>query len=328
LPSGLRDKLKWPFASTSIWNTPIGAQATSQAANIASNTHGGYPTEFVQDQDVIVMRPTAPALDVHVNNVGWNGGDRCPPQGGVLQTVHTPLDFTMPNSGENNSAAFLAADGVTVQQNQPFTRCTVGGGATALVTFNDVSITGPGITGAHGGSGLSALGGTIRVGEFTSGAIHHVMKVNLWAQDYYHCCSPFWPAVTVDGYANSTLYGGTNVHLGPGALLALPRSFSVGNLSTTPGKILAQAFKDYGAYVVDDTYWNAWAIATEQGPDGKVVDEFQMLYGYSMHASGTTPFMTDLKAVIGALEIVTNNASTTIGGPGARVVPPPPELGN
>jgi hypothetical protein len=328
LASGQRDKFKWPFASSSIWNTPIGSAATYQPANIVFNSSSGYSTSFVQDQDVVVMTPTAPVTAVYQNNVGWSGGDRCPAQGGVLTRVPVPASFTLPNSGENNSAAFLAADGHTILQNQPFTRCTAGASATTLVTFGNEDIYGPGVYGAHGGSNLSALGGTIRLGEFTSGKIHHVMKVNLWAKQYYYCCDYHWPARVVDGYADSTTYGGSNKNFGPGSLLALLPSYDVSALRTAPGRILAQAFKDYGAYVVDDTYWNAWALITEQGPSGRVVDEFQSLYGFSMRPAQGDAFMADMKDIFQALEIVTNNSSNNVGGGGTPRVPLAPAIGN
>jgi len=328
LPNGLRDKLHWPFAVDSIWNTPIGEGAVYQPAGIQLNSDSGFPTRFTQDQDVIVMRPAAPMTVVDYNDVGWNGGDRCPATGGQLTSVPVPGDYVLGNSGENNSAAFLLADGNTVAQNQPFTRCTEGASATTLVTFDDEDIYGPGIHGAHGGSNLSALGGTVRVGEFTAGVIHHAMKVNLWAKEYYHCCEPHWPASVVDGYADATTYGGTDPAFGPGTLLALPPSFDVAGLRTVPGKILAQAFVDYGAYVVDDSYWNAWALATEQGPDGRVTDEFEALYGFPMHPADDHDFKADMTDVFEALAIVTNNSAASVGGGGAPRVPLAPDIGN
>jgi hypothetical protein len=231
-----------------------------------------------------------------------------------------------PNGPGNNSGAFLASDSETIQQNQPFTRCTAGGPATTYSTWPNVSIYGSGITGAHGGSGLSAIGGDIRTGEFTSGKIRHALKVDLWAKYYYHCCSPIWPATNVDGYANSTLYGGTNPAFGPGALLALSPSFDMSKLTTTPGKILAAAFQDYGAYVVDDSYSNGWYLCTENGPDGSTADEFQSLYGFSM--TTTLPFTADIVTIFQALDIVTNNTASSIGGGGTPRAPLAPAIGN
>ena len=329
LSNGLRDKTKWPFDPASIWNTAIGSGALYQPAGITANNGGGYPTNFGPDEDVIVMAPTAPATQVYYSPVAWNGGDRCTPQGSLLASVPVPATYTLPSSGQNNSAAILMADGQTLNQNQPFTLCTAGGPATTLVVEASTSIYGDGPYGAHGGSGLSSVGGTIRYGEFTSGKIHHAMKMELWASQYYFCCTPHWPATVVDDYAKSN-YKGTNPNLDPGSLLALPSGFDVSALATTPGKILAQAFKDYGAYVVDDTAWNDWALCTEQGPNGRVADEFATLYGFAFNpAQGSnTPFMQDMTSIFQSLQIVTNNSAASIGGGGTPRVAAPPAIGN
>ena len=328
LANGQRDKLLWPFSSDSIWNTSIGSGAAYQPAGIVSNNAGGSPTYFSQDEDVVVMTPSAPLTSVYYSGVGWTGGDRCPAQGDLVATVPVPADYVLPNSGENNSAAFLSPDGQTVEQNQPFTRCVAAGPATTLVAFANTDIYGAGPAGAHGGSGLSALGGTIRLGEFTSGEIHHVMKIELFAAQYYYCCVSHWPATVIDDYADPTTYGGSNPNLGPGSLLALSPTFDLSGLATTPGKILAQAFIDYGAYVVDDTYWNDWAIATEQGPNGRVADEFATLYGFAMSSPDNSPFKQDVITIFQALQVVTNNSASSVGGGGTPRVQSPPAIGN
>ncbi len=328
LSNGLRDKTQWPLDSASLWNTAIGSAATYQPANILANNSGGSPTVFVQDEDVLLMDPTAPLTDVYYNGAGWTGSDRCAVQGTKLTSLPIPANYTLLSNLNNNSTAVLLPDGHTIEQNQPLTRCTAGGPATTLVTFPDSDITGLGIAGAHGGSGLTALGGTIRLGEFKSGKIHHPMKVELWAAQYYYCCTYHWPATVIDDYANPTTYGGPNPNLGPGALLALSPSFNVSQLQTKPGKILAQAFIDYGAYVVDDTFWNAWALATEQGPQGRVTDEFQQLYSFSMSPAQGSPFMADMTTIFQSLQIVTNSTQSSIGGGGTPRVLAPPAIGN
>lgn len=55
---------------------------------------------------------------------------------------------------------------MTIRQNQPFTRAPGWPFATSAHVYpEDNLITGEGIKGAHGGSGMSSLGGTIRLGE-------------------------------------------------------------------------------------------------------------------------------------------------------------------
>jgi hypothetical protein len=327
MPNGDRDKYSWPFAYNAPFNMPIGSGATYQPAGITANMGAGYPTFFYEDEDVLIMTPNAPATQLYYNDVGWNGGDRCTATGALLDTIPIPSFYTLPNGPGNNSAAVLESDGTTVEQNQPLTRCIAGASGTTMVVEPNVSIYSSATSGSHGGSGLSALGGTVRLGEFLSGAIHHPMKTSIWGQQYYYCCTYHWPATTVDGYASSS-YGGTNPNLGPGALLALPPSFNINSLSTVPGKIIAQAFIDYGAYLVDDVGANGWAFDTETGPNGHVQDEFQTLYGYSLdHPTG--PFMNDMIAIYQALNIVTNNSANSVGGGGTPRVPlAPSNIGN
>ena len=330
LANGDRDKYSWPFDQTAPFNYPIGSGAAYQPAGITSNNGGGYTTTFYVDEDVEIMTPNAPVANVYYSDVGWSGGNRCPATGQLVATVPIPSFYLLPNSGENNSAAVLESDSTTIEQNEPLTICTAGASGTTYAWWPGVSIYGTDSTGAHGGSGLSSIGGTIRLGEFLSGKIHHPMKIAIWAAQYYYCCTFHWPATNVDGYANSTTYGGTNPNLGPGALLALPPSFNVNSLATAPGKILAQAFIDYGAYLDDDTYSNSWALNTEQGPNGRVADEFQTLYGYTMvHPPSGSPFANDMVTIFQNLNIVTNNSSSSVGGSGTPLVAlAPTTIGN
>lgn len=329
LSNGDRDKYSWPFYRTSPLNMPIGSGAVYQAAGITSNDGGGYTTFFYPDENVEIMTPTAPSTQLNYSDVGWDGGSRCPATGGEVGTILMPSWYTIPNGTGNNSTASLESDGVTVDQNQPLTRCTAGAAGTTLVVFPTVNIYSSDTSGAHGGSGLSALGTPVRLGEFLSGKIHHPMSVALWAQQYYYCCTYHWPATTVDSYADSTTYGGTNPNFGPGTLLALPPSFDVSSLTTVPGKIIAQAFIDYGAYVNDDVGANGWAFDTETGPNGSVAEEFQTLYGYSIdHPATGSAFMNDMVTIFQALDIVTNNSSSNVGGGGTPLVPIAPDIGN
>jgi len=322
LLNGQRDKLLWPFASDALYNTSLGSGAVYQPAGIRNQG-----SSFDIDVDPIIMTPTAPSTALWNNYHGFDGRNRCTKNNPQWRSVPIPTNFLIPSDFGNSSSAIVLADGRTVAQQQPLARCTVGGYATAQYPYDDVDIYGTDPTGAHGGSGLSGLGGTIRVGEFTSGVIHHPMNINLEAQKYYYCCAPHWPAVQVDGYADPSSYGGTNPNLTPGSLLALLPSFNVNSLTTTPGRILAQGFKDYGAYIVDDTLANSWAIQAEIGPNGSVDDEFTLLYNQNIY-TGSGAFYKDMVTIFQALHIVTNSGPNAIGGGGTRRVPLPPAIGN
>ena len=74
-----------------------------------------------------------------------------------------------------------------------------GGGCPQWFPFS-TSILGEGALGAHGGSGLSSVGGTIRLGELlpNSGHINHALKLELQHQWYYGQ-APLQPASEENG---------------------------------------------------------------------------------------------------------------------------------
>src|SRR5438309_1698122 len=180
----VRDPLTWPFSRDSIWNLPIGASAVYVPGNIKKPTAYGMTT----DVDVLVLTPNAPSTPVYYNGDAWNGGSRCSAQGGVLFSAPIPTNFVVPGAGSGNpdgttpnyATAILAADGHTLIQGQPMARCTAGGTATIMWSQQNEDLLGTGNSGAHGGSMLSSIGGTIRLGELVpGGAIRHALKVNL-----------------------------------------------------------------------------------------------------------------------------------------------------
>jgi PKD repeat protein len=322
-----RDPLKQPFSSTSIWNMPIGAAAIYVPANIPLAY--GYKVSKM-DEERIVLRPSAPLVNIYYNGVGWSGGNRCTVQGNLLTRVPMPTDFVVPSDYENESTSALSADGRTVIQMQPLARCSSGGDATSLVVWGGVDLYGTGIPGAHGGSNLSAIGGSIRVGELRPGQAgpNHALKVVVDAAKSLFKCTSFsacyrWPASTADGYAvgyYGTQNPGQSSAVKMGALLALPASLDVYSLSleTEPARELAFTLQNYGAYIVDDTYGDGFGFATEYGPDGRFRDQFRSDYGYDFVANlgDNTPWARDMEKLIKHLNVIDNNSSSSIGGGG------------
>jgi len=97
---------------------------------------------------------------------------------------------------------------------------------------------------------------------------------------------------------------------------------------TIPGKILARAFQKYGAYIVDDTAWDVYAIETEWSPNGRVLDEFENAWGFPFkEANLNTPWTRDMKKIFMNLHVVDNNAPGNIGGGGKPLVPLAPPFG-
>lgn len=335
-----RVAIQWPFAQNSIWNVPIGSNAVYVPAGI------GPPQAWsvTVDEDILILDPDAPLQSVYKHDAGWSDRLRCEsviePMEVLIDNVPIPSQFSTDpgynGSRPNHSAALLRSDGRTLVQTQPFHLCGVGGAAVSQFRPPDSDLySGDGIRGAHGGSGMSSIGGTLRLGELVpNGVIRHALKINLYANKYLaykldDTPGYRWPAIRADGYANADTYQGQVPALEMGALLALLPSFDIEQLQTAPARILAQAFIDYGGYVVDDTAWDVFALATEWGPAGRVTDEFKEVWGYDMETNNKEhPWAQDMILLFTALQVVDNNSSNAIGGGGTPRQPlaPPFDL--
>ena len=139
--SPARDPMLQPFASTSIWNMPIGDEAQLVPAHLAASKQIGNFAE----EEVIVLEPNAPMVDLLESHADWNPAlDRCVPQPGdiVVDRVPIPSGFvTDPKLGttDDNAAAILRPDGRTLHQSQPVVRCS-NGTATTHYRFDDADI--------------------------------------------------------------------------------------------------------------------------------------------------------------------------------------------
>ena len=151
----------------------------------------------------------------------WTVGTCYLCNGEYVGSMPFPHSWTLPGMTSNNAAAVLLPDNETLVQMQPLVRCSPGspifslswknfipnGGSacgdspghdepTPGLPTGNTSILGEGNWGAHGGSRLSSIGGTIRLGELLPDAppIPHAIKLMLWGGAYY------WPgnSTTVD----------------------------------------------------------------------------------------------------------------------------------
>lgn len=332
-----RDKHQQPFACDSIWNTPIGANAKYVPANIQP---AGYTSG---DEDYYIVTTESDPLVPWYNPESWMPG-RCSTIGkGRNGYLHVPQDLIVPDAIEtntpNNAAAFLQPDGKTLIQMSPLARCETGGTVFGYVTpsypHHHENIYGQGITGGHAGSGLSSIGGTIRLGELISDQpIRHALKIEVFANKYLYNQPPGyrWPAVRADVYAYNNYYadgkmqyGGSNPSLVMGSLLAIPPQITEASLKlqTIPGRKLFFTLQNYGGYIADDTLWDANAIAIEQG----INEEFASHYHYSFDSDAGS-FHDDINKLFQALQIVDNNIPESIGGGGKPRQPLAPAIGN
>jgi hypothetical protein len=281
-PSGTaptRDVYRRPFAWNSIWNLPLARSAHHQPfdAKIGSV----YP-----DVENISVDPDAPVRTLD--------GD---PGGKVLVDPKLSAD----GSWNNCSTLLLdTPDRTTVIQGQPMT-LEAGGDPSWEYGWAPQPLTGDGIQGCHGGSGMSGIGGTIRAGELAGPEpLRHALKFSLPCTT---SCSPQgggfrWPAVKADsGYEGK--YGGDDPEVRMGSLLALPPGTDLSGITQPDVRKVAEALMTYGGYVVD---------ATGGAPEGSLdvqstaLDEFPDIDSSQM------------REVLGRLAVVTNNAPQTPGG--------------
>ena len=309
---------------------PIGSGAKLEKAN--------FKEEYcisIDDEYLVKVPEGSPTVDVYSPSA-WNA--RWPGQR-KLGTMQVPANFYLAdaqgNSTPNNCAAFLMPDGRTIRQLEPCCRLETGNARiVGWLHSEDQDIFGDGIKGTHYGSGLSAIGGSIRKGELTSDEpIKHALKLNVYAKNYlYYDRSAkkgyIWPADRHDSYAASggNAYGGSNPNLRMGTLLTIPKNITAESLGikTKVGKKLFYALQNYGCYIADDSAWSCYAFSAEDG----VRNEVQAKYGISLNSNrnNNDAYYKDSMKLIQSLYIVTNNSPTSIGGGGTPCKPLAPDF--
>jgi hypothetical protein len=279
---------------------PIGSNAAYVPAGI--QYAGAWRGEITRDNELIGLNPNDPLKTLHT-------GER----------VHVPPSMSHDGSW-NGCATLLREGGSSIVQGQPL-RLSAGGNPSWDYDYSRnggvyLDLYGDGRYGCHGGSALSGVGGSLRPGELNgSEPIRHVLKINLWAERFLSCSSSGyrWPAYRADAYMNCGTYGGSNPALRMGSLLAIhPNVNCDTTVSSRHARKLCQALKDYGAYVVDDTYWDVHAFALDEAAE---------------FGDGGT-FHPDMQKLFQMLHVVDNNGPSSVGGGGTPRVPLAPPIGN
>eukprot|EP01035_Chromulina_nebulosa_P036774 gene36774-49588_t len=324
-PPSVRDVIRWPFSNVSIWNLPIGNNAAFKYAGISTTA----ATAIAGNQELMFINTSHPVTNIYYTSAAWSTDSRCnadiPLQ--VLLSTPFPPNFYIPDSPRHSyPTTFLLSDKTTLRQGQPLAHCDAAHPVTLNwfidpSTFSESpSIYGPGFYGAHGGSGLSAFGGAIRMGEFIPGAdgvvrpVRHALKINIQGSKYFYKSQStawnncyFWPAKQCGGYSN---FGGSNPYVGPGSLLALNSSVNIYNLGLTSiaGLAVAWTLQNYGAYIVDDSGWDGAAFAVEYGTSGDYLQQFSKAYGYTFQNGfqNENKWTRDVRTILNKLSVVTN----------------------
>lgn len=355
-----RDPLLWPYPTSSLWNMPIGGSATLQALGFKylGDTSSQNSRVTIAEENILFLDPDAPLAYIKETDAAWNSAKtRCGSRTGrnltgngsaPVRTLPIPKGWsTEPYIGTtpNMSGAVVYREGTDLRlyETQPLHMCADGVAVSQYVNnswVGDSIITGGnGIKGgSHGGSYLTAFGGTIRLGELVPGGrIPHALKVTLDTAWY---CSAFggaghrWPALRADvGWA--TTYGTKNPLVPQsakmGMLLTLPAQFDVDAMISEPARILARAVRDYGAYLCDGDanasipHYTAWHV--ERSDHGSFTAEFKAKWGFEffhqVSKHGTPPpaqltFRAEVGRMMESICVVADNGPSNIGGAGPR----------
>ena len=316
-----RDPWRQPFASNSIWNLPVPSGALYAPAHFAPAPVLPETEYFVRTDDATPMRPVyfpGSPFRATGTQLSW------------LKEMRVPDGFTVadislnPYRTPNACSAFVHFPSGDIVQLQPTTRLQPQGPIWGFPKIGE-NISRQGETGSHYGSGLSTFGGSIRARELTDGEpIRHALKLLVQGSRYLYRGVPdgpdpkgfgyHWPAICCDGYAHQPLekngYGGTDPLIAMGSLVALDVDPSTLRLTDPRAVKLAQALRGYGAYIVDDSAYNNYALAVSSDAVSELVKVPQ----------------PDLQKIVAALSVITNTSRNAKKGPGNPYLPLLPEI--
>lgn len=341
-----RYALAEPFSSTSLWNTPIGTDATYSPLTLTA------PPMFGDSATYIVLDKAAPQRKLIDRGFyyEWSGGvwrDGTSVLGtdtGVrVQFPDSYLIPAPPNGSMPDRTSVAISSTGNLREFQYTVRPTVGSDLSIYESaraeydpVDDGKTMLIGSSGGHGGSGLTALGGALRIAEVGGGApIRHALSftfnltrwgtksgggiVNgyrwpaLWADSLYSSTSP--------GVGYGTLGETPRSGLGSGSLLAIPATIDLSTigLETALGQRLAWTCQNYGGYVTDNTGetadWQIWQINAEVG----LSDTLSV--GSVATPATNTAYGRDMARIYTRLAVVSNNSQTSIGGGGVPLQP-------
>ena len=338
---GVRDPLLWPYPAESIWNYPRGDDADLVPFPVSADD-----LTVMAEEDLIIAAPEAETQDVLRTTAGWvRDRTRCGEATDEVLVEDLPIpegwltdpDYT--GRTPNHAAAVVLPD-YTLLETQPLHVCEDGRIVSqyASEVWRGSSILTGGLPeepgyGSHGGSGMTAFGGTIRVGEWVpGGTIRHALKITVADTMLSVLSGGYrWPARTADeDYAYA--YVGSLEAGRMGSLVTLSPDFGVDDLESEPAKIIARALISYGAYIVDDAAQSTVGIAVEWGPNGRVKDDFEDDFGFEMvgraqyAVDDQGDYLQDMEKIYAAFMIVDDNSESNVGGAGDRLAPLAPPL--
>jgi hypothetical protein len=302
-----------PFASSSLWNTPIdqldpiysdpGSIEDVQFRDTSlANTWASFQN-FVYDTPA-----NAPLVTWTYNVLNQTPGGGTFTTNGTIQ-LPTPTNLSFGN-GSDGWAIFSDPDGVHYWEvwEGSYNSVTMTYQAASMVEGNYVSGTGWGQNGVGAGiraSGASLLGGIVTQDELNNLSIDHALSIELSPQQLEAGVNQsdqfVFPAVSADTGSVGT-YTGT---IPMGAHFALPPSLDLADAGLTPeGLALAEAYQTYGGYVVDSAGQTTSLAQIEGGTTQQYNDIFANLTWIRDHLVMTSTPVSSVIESFGSTSLV------------------------
>jgi hypothetical protein len=323
--SGTRDPFLQPFSSQSIWNTPVGDQIAFVAESdpmtllLRNQNAGGPGGSFAwigrDAMSVVLQSETDPLATWQYKGRSatspWSYGG--PIANGSFQ-IKTPRNLQFYGNDRYGIIVTSNKHQAVETWSSSYVPATNSYQATYVV---QTDLYGTGIASRPNTSegirafGGSLLGGLIRCSELDAASIPHAIavvispnqaKAGTRSED-----QRVWPASVTDNGSTETYKG----LIPMGAMIAIPQSIDLTTLGlSAEGLALARAYQNFGGYVVD-TATNTLILASLDA---------------GCNATKAQNLANDKTKILSKLRIVSNQDESHVGGPGNRVVPPPPPL--
>ncbi len=304
--TGTRNPSQTPFASTSVFNLPLGLNAQWQynqqlaSANFFVNTVGNYNEN--------IWTGTASDPLVTVTNTAAAGGEP-----GTFQ-VHIP------------NGAIAAAGGdqtFSVDDTTSHTWYSFGG---FNWTGNNTATVSQGSGESDFGSGLMVDNsdwdegvGTLRQNDLQAGTIDHMLRIEIpttmamsYSQSSTNSLAPYaWPQTAEDGFAINGNGGPPYTGTVPfGATIGIPASaVEPADIAANPGaNLLWKAMQDHGA-MIRDTGGSGNTVIIQADQDVDPNDP--LIQGMDQYGG----------EILAAAQILTNQGPNSINGGGTPIVP-------
>ena len=295
LPTLYRTTAQQPFASDSIWNTPLGSQATYESSSATMTAN---------------LLACSPAINDTLNGYGFYINVAMPsdPLGTgsyTDSTSGTTYTFThrMPYQAVISSGTDKSMRIIDGRYAYDYWKATKVNDLTYSASFiSRTDLLGSGIGSGTRAAKWPTAGGLIRTYELVSCYIPHALAMSIPTTALKR--GYVWPALSED--ALTVTYSG---EVPMGSFFAIPPTVDITSLGLSPeGYALAESLQNYGAYIGDQSGSAAIFVEGEAALTVRPALE-------RMRTDWTT-------TIFPLLCRVTNASQSAVGAPGSRRVAP------